>query len=73
MAKEKGTIVDGLKKLEGIVSWFQENHDIDLEVGLKKVREGAQLVQDLKGKLQNVENEFSEIKKTLVDSGSGEV
>ena len=63
MDKEK--ISEQLKKLETIAHWFDSQKEIDVEEGLKKVKEGAVLIKDLKIKLKKVENEFREIKKDL--------
>ena len=65
MATEKDKIKDSLASLEKIVEWFDAREDIDVEEGLKKVKEGAALVKSLKAKLKTVENEFEEIKKDL--------
>lgn len=62
---KKAKIQQSLSKLEDIVAWFEHQKDIDVEEGLKKVREGAVLVKDLKTKLKKVENEFEEIRKDL--------
>lgn len=61
--KEK--ITDSLTKLEKIVEWFDAQDQVDVEEGLKRVKEGAELVSSLKAKLKTVENEFEEIKKDL--------
>lgn len=61
--KEK--ISDALHRLETLTKWFDEQKELDVEEGLKKVKEGAALIRDLKLKLQKVENEFQEIKKEL--------
>ena len=63
MDKEK--ISEQLKKLETIAHWFDSQKEIDVEEGLKKVKEGAVLIKDLKIKLKKVENEFREIKEDL--------
>lgn len=65
MIKEKDGINNSLKKLEAITAWFENQEEVDVEEGLKKVKEGAVLIKDLKGKLSQVENEFEEIKKDL--------
>lgn len=56
-------ISESLSKLEGIVDWFEKQEDVDVEEGLKKVKEGAGLIKSLKSRLKEVENEFNEIKK----------
>lgn len=60
------SITDQLSKLENIVSWFETQKEVDVEKGLDKVKEGAHLIRELKGKLQKVENEFEEIKKDML-------
>lgn len=64
MAKSND-IGESLKKLEAIATWFEKESEIDVEEGLKKVREGATLIKELKGRLAEVTNEFEEIKKEL--------
>ncbi len=61
----KDSISQSLDKLEGIIRWFDEQDQVDVQEGLAKVREGAALVKDLRGKLKTVENEFEELKKDL--------
>ena len=65
MEKQKDKISASLNKLESIVEWFEHQEAVDVEEGLKRVREGAALIKDLKLKLKKVENEFEEIKKDL--------
>ncbi len=56
---------ESLKKLEEVVSWFEEQEEVDVEEGLKKVKEGATLIRASRDRLKQVENEFEEIKKDL--------
>ncbi|MDP3795102.1 MAG: exodeoxyribonuclease VII small subunit [bacterium] len=74
MSTEKGKIGDSLGKLQAILAWFEGQKDVDVEEGLKKVKEGKVLIKDLGERLKAVENEFQEIKKDLVadNGGSGE-
>jgi len=58
-------INNSLEKLEKIVEWFNSQQDVDVEEGLKKVKEGAELISKLKSKLKKVENDFQEVKKSL--------
>lgn len=51
-----------LAKLEEIKIWFQ-NDSIDLDEGLKKLKEGKELIDVARSRLQEVENQFIEIKK----------
>ncbi len=65
---EARTIKDSLKKLQAIATWFDEQEEVDVELGLKKVKDGTALIKELKSKLKHVENEFTEIKKELEDN-----
>lgn len=56
-----------LKKLEAISSWFDNQREVDVEEGLKKVKEGAELIKASKERLAEVENEFNEVKKGMAD------
>lgn len=58
-------ISESLGRLEEIVNWFETQEDVDVEEGLKKVKEGAAVIKDLKARLQEVENEFNEIRREL--------
>jgi len=65
MATKKTNIKESLKELESIAHWFESQKDLDVEEGLKKVREGAVLIKELKGRIKEVENKFNEIKKEI--------
>ncbi len=65
--EKKESISKLLADLESAIGWFEKQKDIDLEEGLKKVREGAALIKELKRRLQDVENEFNDLKKELED------
>jgi len=68
MPKEKPDIKnlsDNLKKLSEITEWFEGQEDIDVEEGLKKVKEAVVLIKASKERLKTVENEFKEIKKEI--------
>ena len=56
-----------LKKLEAISSWFDSQREVDVEEGLKKVKEGAELIKVSKARLAEIENEFEEVKKGMAD------
>ncbi len=61
----KNKISESLGKLEEIVAWFEKQKEVDVEEGLEKVKAGAELIKELKQRLQKVENEFHEIKQGL--------
>lgn len=65
--KEKNSIGESIKKLEKISDWFDGQENIDLEEGLKKVKEGATLIKETKEKLRNIKNEFEEIQRGIED------
>jgi hypothetical protein len=54
-----------LNKLSAIAAWFDEQDEIDIEEGLTKVKEAAALIKESRGRLQDIENEFKEIKKDI--------
>lgn len=61
-----------LKKLEAISSWFDSRKEVDVEEGLKKVKEGAELIRESKKRLAEIENEFEEVKKGMVEDETDE-
>jgi len=65
MTEKKINLKDSLKELNGIVSWFEEQEEVDVEAGLEKVKEGARLVKDCKTRLTDIENEFETIQKEM--------
>jgi exodeoxyribonuclease VII small subunit len=62
---EKTNLSESLKKLEEITTWFNDQEEIDVEVGLEKVKEGVQLVKASRARLQEVENQFEDVKREL--------
>jgi len=62
---EKQSLSESLKKLEEITQWFDNQEDVDVEKGLEKVREGVKLLKASRARLQEVENEFEDVKKEL--------
>ena len=50
--------------MEKITAWFESQEDVDIEEGLKKVKEGRALLKDLTARLKDAENEFREVAKT---------
>ncbi len=68
MAKEKESsknLSENLKKLSQISSWFEDQEDLDIEEGIKKVKEAVEIIKISKARLKEVENEFEEIKKDI--------
>lgn len=63
----KNNISEQLKKLQKIADWFDEQEEVDVEKGLNKVKEGAELIKASKKRLKELENEFEEVRKGLDD------
>ena len=61
--KKTDSLNENLKQLAQISAWFNDQQEIDIEEGLKKVKEAANLIKASKEKLNNLENEFKEIEK----------
>lgn len=64
----KDSINNSLAHLEEIVTWFNDQEAIDVEEGIEKVRQGATLIKELKERIKRVENEFTDIKRSLEDA-----
>jgi exonuclease VII small subunit len=67
MTEKKDTIQTQLKELEAIAEWFDKGEELDVEEGLAKVKQGADLVKKLKARIRDVENEFREIEADLTE------
>ncbi len=73
MAKEKldtKNLNDSLKRLAEITEWFDNQEEIDVEEGFKKVKEAVELIKTSKERLKTIENEFEEIKKGVEEDKS---
>lgn len=62
---DKVNLNETLKKLAGIVEWFESQSELDVEKGLEYVKEGAELIKESRERLTQIENEFKEIKKEI--------
>jgi exodeoxyribonuclease VII small subunit len=62
---KKFDFTESVNRLEEINSWFQ-SEEIDLDEGLKKLREGKDLIKKCRGRLAEVENEFVKINGSAV-------
>jgi len=63
----KVNLTESLELLNGIVQWFEDQDNVDVEVGLEKVRDAAKLIKSSKTRLAEIENEFKEIEKDIGD------
>jgi len=68
----KNNLNGNLKKLAEITAWFDNQKEVDVEEGLKKVREAVSLIKSSRERLKEVENEFEEIKKEIDLEEEGE-
>ncbi len=59
---KKFNFAKSYQELQKIVKWF-EKEEIDLEDGIKKFEEGSEIVKDLKGYLDKMENKIKELKR----------
>ncbi len=62
---EKNNLTKNLKQLSEIADWFERREDVDVEEGLKKVKQAAVIIKESKKRLKEIENEFQEVKKEL--------
>ncbi len=70
MTEDTKNLNQNLKRLSEITDWFDNQEEIDVEEGLKKVKEAVTLIKASKSRLKEVENEFEEIKKEVELEGS---
>lgn len=63
---------ESLKNLNEIVQWFESQEEIDVEAGLDKVKQGADLVKVCKKRLTEIENEFKQIQREVEDDNKNE-
>jgi len=56
---------ESLKKVQAIISWFDNQEEVDVEKGLEKVKEGTVLIKASRARLKEIENEFEVVKKDL--------
>lgn len=63
--KENNNLGKLINQLSEISEWFENQKDIDIELGLEKIKEATFLIKESKERLKEVENEFEEIKKDL--------
>jgi hypothetical protein len=65
MKQKPGNLSQNLSKLRAIAEWFETRDEIDVEEGLKKVKEAAAIIKESKERLKDIENEFEEVKKSM--------
>lgn len=65
MTKEKTNLNGSLKRLAEITAWFDSQKEVDVEEGLRLVKEAVELIRASRERLRGIENEFEEIKKEI--------
>ena len=69
MITQKQSIEQSLKRLEKIVEELNAR-DVDVEEGLKKFKEGVELIKFCRGRLGEAENEFKKLQAELDTDGN---
>lgn len=54
-----------IAELRSIAAWFEAQEEVDVELGLQKIKEGAVLIKDCRTRLKSLENSFEEVRKEL--------
>ena len=65
MTKTPINLTETIKKLRAITTWFESQDEVDVEKGLERVKEGAELIKASRARLKELENEFEDVKKKL--------
>lgn len=71
-ANKSVNLKESLKSLNEIVQWFESQEEIDVEAGLDKVKQGAELVKVCKKRLIEIENEFKQIQREVEGDNKNE-
>jgi len=61
----KVNLNQSLKQLAQILNWFEDQKEVDVEAGLQKIKEGANLIKVSRERLKAIENEFENIKEKI--------
>ena len=64
MASEKQSVEQSLKRLEKIIEELNAR-DVDVEEGVKKFKEGVELVKLCRERLGEAENEFKKLQTSI--------
>ena len=67
MSKKEANLQEQLKDLEAIVAWFEQD-DIEIEEAIAKFEEGSKLAEDIKQKLEGLENKITVLKQRFDDA-----
>jgi hypothetical protein len=64
-AQTQINLTETITRLRAIADWFDKQEEVDVEKGLEKVKEGAELIAKGRTRLKELENEFEELKRKL--------
>lgn len=64
MKKNDPSIQQQINELEDLVTWF-EHDDFEVEQATEKLKQAAQLVDEIEKKLTHISNEVVQIKKSF--------
>lgn len=62
---DENNLKQNLDRLSEIAEWFENVEEINIEEGIARAKEAAELIKSAKKRLGDIENEFEEIKKEL--------
>jgi exodeoxyribonuclease VII small subunit len=69
--KKELTLKDALSKLDVLVSELN-NHDVDLEAGLEKFKEGVEIIKFCREQITKAENTFKSLNQELDKNKGGD-
>ncbi len=68
---KKFDFTQAINQLEEINAWFQ-HEDFNLDDGLRKLKQGKELIKKCRTRLHEVENEFVHIKQEFAEEAQGQ-
>ncbi len=63
--KNTSNLSENLKKLNQIVTWFDNQDNLDIEKAIELVKDGTEIIKLSRERLSKIENEFKELKKDI--------
>jgi len=66
--EQEMSLQESLRELKDIVSWFDDQDEVDVEKGLAKVKEGVKLIHASRKRFAELENEFTNVKEELEET-----
>lgn len=65
---DQTSLQDQINELENLVTWFEQD-DVDLEEAIAKFEQGSQLAEQIKERLNSLENKITVLKQRFDDAG----